>query len=899
MMNWLFGLFEFRSLRAKFLAVVTPMVLASTVIVFGLFELSARREAEQRLHNKLDKLVAIQSAVVAESLWNVADEQIKLILAALAIDPDILGAAVYDDQDILVAWTGEVDELETGRFVDQKEIVYVYDDNKEVIGRLAIALTDAQIEAAAQQRLMIAGILGALLLAAVILSTLIANRRTIGIPLERLLESINSTRSGGKRIPVEWESRDEIGTVVSAFNQMQTQQQADEAALRKARDELELRVEERTRELAEATKNAERAQMQLSHAIESISEGFSLFGPDDRLIVCNKRYRELLRDGIGDLVVAGASFEDIIRKTANNGLVQDAVEDPEAWIAERIARHANPGPSHLQEYADNRWIRVSERKTDDGSTVAVYTDITELKRREQEAEEANHAKSQFLANMSHELRTPLNAVIGITEMLMEDAEELGQDDFIDPLQRISRAGKHLLNLINEILDLSKIEAGKIEMNIEEFDLSAMINDLTTTVSPLAEKNGNELVVTCEDNLGAISADQTRMRQIILNLLSNACKFTENGRVSLEAISAGPKPDDWVTVSVSDTGIGLSPEQIERLFEEFSQADSSTTRRFGGTGLGLAISRRLARMMGGDIDVVSSLGKGATFTLRIPRAAKAVSELAGGESPETEMPAVRLEQADHPRVLVVDDDRTARELMRVMLAKEGYDVLTAASGREGLELARKFNPSVITLDVIMPELDGWDFLKEIKSDESTAAIPVIMATILEKPDRGFALGASEYLTKPIDREKLKQLLQKYHPHERIPEVLVVEDDPTARSILRSIFTESGWKVTEAENGSVGISRLTDAQPDFIILDLLMPEMDGFEFLERLRQLPDFGAVPVVVLTAADLTPEDHLRLNGGVKQIILKTGLSRQELLKQLSQMISENTRRLSIEAASG
>jgi signal transduction histidine kinase/DNA-binding response OmpR family regulator/uncharacterized membrane protein affecting hemolysin expression len=868
------------------------MVLASTVIVFGIFELSAQREAEKRLHDKLEKLVTIQSAVVAESMWNVADEQIKLILAALAIDPDILGVAVYDDQDILVAWTGQVEDLEQAQFFAEKEIVYVYDQNEEVIGRLAIALTDAQIKVAAQQRLMIAIILGALLLGAVILSTLIANRRTIGIPLERLLKSINSARGGGERVPVDWASRDEIGTVVAAFNEMQEQQQADEAALRKARDELELRVAERTSELAEATVAAKRAQLQLSHAIESISEGFSLYGPDDRLIVCNRQYRELLYHGVEEVIVAGASFEEIISNAAEKGLIKDALEAPEDWIRERIEQHRNPGDAHLQERADGRWIRVSERKTDDDSIVAVYTDITELKEREQEADEANRAKSQFLANMSHELRTPLNAVIGITEMLMEDAEEFGQDDFIEPLERISRAGKHLLNLINEILDLSKIEAGKFEMHIESFDLPGLIDEATTTVSPLAEKNGNELTVDCPDDLGVVSADQTRMRQIILNLLSNACKFTENGRVSLVARAEPDDQNPFVSIAVTDTGIGLSPEQIDRLFEEFSQADSSTTRRFGGTGLGLAISRHLARMMGGDIAVESALGEGATFTLRLPRVA-AVSSADAPESetsaPERRAAPVGTARRDSPRVLVVDDDKASRELMRIMLAKEGYDVVTAVNGREGLELARRLMPSAITLDVVMPELDGWDFLKEIKSDEETAAIPVIMATMTEEPDRGFALGASEYMTKPIDRERMKALLLKYHPRDRTPEVLVVEDDPNVRDVLRGIFTNNGWQVTEAENGSIGIERLNGCRPELIMLDLLMPEMDGFQFLEALRQRPEYGNVTIVVLTAADLTPEDHLRLNGGVTQIVRKTALSRRELLATIKEIIAENT----------
>ncbi|MEJ1996455.1 MAG: response regulator [Limibacillus sp.] len=848
--------FEFRSIRAKFLSLIVPFVLLSIFAVFGIVEYTARISAEEKLFSKLEKLVAIQSAVISESLWNVADDQIKLILSALEIDPDVLAAAVYDDGGILVASIGNIEQIEQNEFFAEKSIIYQYDNERITIGRLAIALSDSQIIADSGARRWIAIGLAALLMIAIISAAMIAHKRTIGLPLERLLQSINRARTEGRRTPVDWASRDEMGTVVSAFNEMQKRQQADEEALRKARDELEQRVEERTRELAAATINAERAQKQLSHAIESISEGFSLYGPDDLLVVCNARYRELLYHGMGELITAGISFESIIRQATERGLIKDAIDDPERWLNERIEHHKNPGPTHLQQRSDGRWIRISERKTDDGS---------------------------FLANMSHELRTPLNAIIGITEMLIEDVEELGNDDLVDPLGRILRAGKHLLSLINEILDLSKIEAGKLELHIEEFDLDLLVQEAATTVRPLAEKNGNVLSVTCPADLGVITADQTRLRQIVLNLLSNACKFTEQGRVEIDV-----KPiDDTFEVAVSDTGIGLSDEQIGRLFEEFSQADTSTTRRFGGTGLGLAISRRLARMMGGDIQVKSEFGKGSTFNLIIPRRAIVAAEADEDTSLKEKAPVSEQASSRNRRVLVVDDDSTARELLRVMLAKEGYDVVTAVDGREGLELAKRLNPSVITLDIIMPEVDGWDFLQQIKSDTATSAIPVIMVTMLDQPERGLALGASEYLTKPIDREMLKRLLASYHTQERTPEVLLIEDDEQTRSVLKGIFAKGGWKVAEAANGKIGINALQSAKPDLILLDILMPEMDGFEFLEQLRQSSDHRSIPVVVLTAADLTPEDHLRLNGGVRTIIQKRGLSRDDLLEKMRRMISE------------
>jgi len=638
------------------------------------------------------------------------------------------------------------------------------------------------------------------------------------------------------------------------------------------------------------------ARQRLTDAIESISEGFSLYDSEDRLVLCNSTYRELLYPGMEEIVTPGTPFATIIRSAAELGLVSDAEGRIDDWIAERLDRHRRPGRPHTQR-RDGRWIQVSEFKTEDSGTVAIYTDITELKQMsidlqesKEVAEAANEAKSTFLANMSHELRTPLNAVIGITEMLKEDAEEFGQDDFIEPLDRISRAGKHLLHLINEILDLSKIEAGKLEFHLEEFDVPSMVRDVATTVQPLADTNGNQLVVHCPQDLGSMRADLTRARQIVLNLLSNACKFTENGEVSVNVRSEEAKAGDQVIMEVSDTGIGMTPEQIDKLFEEFSQADSSTTRRFGGTGLGLAISRRLARMMGGDIEVASTSGEGSTFTVRLPRVGT-VRELSNdGMAEEISMVApspTALSKGNGNRILVVDDDENARELMRRLLAKEGFDVITAVDGEEGLELARKFEPSVITLDVLMPGLDGWDVLKSLKADPALADIPIVMVSIVDESGRGYSLGAADYITKPVKRERMKLLLDKYRSRKKEPRALLIEDDEAARTMMRGILDSDGWQVYEAENGRIALDLIDEAAPDLILLDLMMPEMDGFEFLEALRSHPNHQSRIVVVVTAADLSDEDHRRLNGGVEHVIQKSGLNPDQLLTEVRKLVTQ------------
>ncbi len=508
----------------------------------------------------------------------------------------------------------------------------------------------------------------------------------------------------------------------------------------------------------------------------------------------------------------------------------------------------------------------------------------ELRRAMEQAEEATRSKSQFLANMSHELRTPLNAVIGITEMLEEDAEDLGQDEFLDPLRRIRGAGNHLLHLINEILDLSKIEAGRLELHFEDADLKPLIAEFAMTAQSLAEKNHNQLEIHCPDDIGNMHTDVTRLRQIMLNLLSNACKFTEKGKVSLRVASEAN--NGILTFEISDTGIGMSPEQVTKLFQEFSQADSSTTRKYGGTGLGLAISRRLCRLMGGDIAVTSTTGEGSTFIARLPRQGSLVVEAPTGgadfATPALPQPGRRRSG----KVLVIDDEQTVRDLMRRFLAREGFDVITASDGHEGLALARTLRPTLITLDVLMPEFDGWSVLQALKADPELAQIPVLMLSIVDEKHKGYALGAADYMTKPFDRDRLRNLLAKYGAVVGSSKcILVVEDDVDTRRWLARALEGEGWQVIEAENGRVALERLAETPPDLILLDLMMPEMDGFEFLAELRRDGAVREVPVVVITAADLSEADRERLNVGVERVLQKSAYAPDALLKEVHTLV--------------
>jgi signal transduction histidine kinase/DNA-binding response OmpR family regulator/HAMP domain-containing protein len=511
---------------------------------------------------------------------------------------------------------------------------------------------------------------------------------------------------------------------------------------------------------------------------------------------------------------------------------------------------------------------------------AIAIENAQLYRSAQEAREAaeaaSRAKSTFLANMSHELRTPLNAVIGYSEMLAEDFED-DLEEFIPDLRRIRAAGKQLQSLIDDVLDLSKIEAGKMEMYLESFDIPPLIEDVVSTVQPLVEENDNVLEVHCAENLGSMVADLTKVRQALLNLLSNAAKFTEAGSISLAVTREVVNNVDWIKFRVSDSGIGMSPQQVAKLFQAFSQADASMTRRYGGTGLGLVITKHFCGMMGGEITVESELDVGSTFTIWLPalvQERRAEPPLIGDSRLEHVPPGAGT-------VLVIDDEPSVCHLLSRFLSKEGFRVEIATGGEEGLRLARELQPDVITLDVLMPGTDGWAVLAMLKSDPDLASIPVIMLTIIDDKSKGYALGASEYMTKPIDRERLTATLSKYTRAHHPFSVLVVEDEAVTREMLRRTLEIEGWTVVEAENGQVALERLAEARPGLILLDLMMPEMDGFQFMVEIRKNEVWRSIPVVVVTAKDLTIEDRLRLNGYVERILQKQAFSQDALLAEV------------------
>jgi hypothetical protein len=506
-----------------------------------------------------------------------------------------------------------------------------------------------------------------------------------------------------------------------------------------------------------------------------------------------------------------------------------------------------------------------------------------LRQAREEADAARKAQSAFLAGTSHDLRTPLNSILLYSEMLQQDAETAGQEGMARDLNKIHSAGQHLLQLLNDLLDLAKVEAGKMTLFLEEHSIQALVMELQDLAAPLVAQKGNTLRLEVDPALKTLVTDATRFRQILLNLLSNAAKFTEGGDITLSLRPEHGEGDGWVIAEVRDTGMGIAPDQIDRLFQEFVQGEDNITKRFGGTGLGLVLCQRLSALLGGEIRVASELGKGSVFTIRLPWRR-------GSQDPSphpASMPSLA-QGALGRKVLIIDDDEGFREALGRVFTQEGYQVLEAGGGEEGLAIAREAHPTLITLDVVMPGIDGWTVLRTLKNEPELAGIPVILVTLVEDRSQGFALGAAEYFPKPIDPRRFQEVLRKFATPRG--SLLLVEDDDTQRRALRRILEGDGWRVQEAAHGQEALRFLEEdlakgLKPDLVLLDLLMPRVDGFEFMEILRQRESWRNLPVVVLTSADLEEASRSQLaNHDVKSILSKSAAPRAKLLETVRDM---------------
>ena len=640
------------------------------------------------------------------------------------------------------------------------------------------------------------------------------------------------------------------------------------------------RAEEQLRESQELT----------SLLLESTGEGIYGIDLEGNCTFANPACVRLLGyDSDADLL--GRNMHILVHHTLPNG---DPYPVPECRIykAVREGRGVHVDDEVLWRrdgscFPTEYWSYPMWREGELIGVVLTFIDITERRKVEEQlqlakaaAEQASEAKSQFMANMSHELRTPMNAILGYSEMLVEDAEDAGLADMVEDLTKINVAGKHLLELINAVLDLSKIEAGRMDVLVESFDVASLLENVVTVAEPLVDKNGNELVKDWDESIGTMHADVTKLRQALFNLLSNAAKFTSDGTITL---SVAPEMDGDVEIMrfrVIDTGTGIAADKLDVVFEEFAQAEETTARDYGGTGLGLALTRRLMRLMGGDVTVDSELGVGSTFTIELARDAHAAPTVKRAD--DERAGDGRADDADRDRsdgwhVLVIDDDSHARDLLTRTLESEGYSVITASNGERGVELARSLRPELITLDILMPGKDGWAVLAELKSHPATTDIPVVMLSIATDRDMGYMLGAVESLTKPVDRAVLHEVVRKYVTADR-HHVLVVDDDEASRSMLVRFGEAEGWELSEADNGATALERVREKRPDLILLDLMMPVMDGFEFVEQIQAREEYRGIPIVVVTAKTLTAEDHARLRGSVERVMDKAQMSASDVL---------------------
>ena len=790
-------------------------------------------------------------------------------------------------------------------------------------GRLAlsVALDEAPQRAAFWRRLVTVIAILAMTSIVVVGGALVLTLRLVGW-IQALRAGAARIGSGDLASRISIKTGDELEALADQFNQMAGQLQASYA-------DLEKKVELRTRELAQSVEEL-RALGEVSQAVNStldletvlntiVAKATQLSGTEAGAIYVHGDAKnefalcatygmseafvaELARQGVGfgqstvapaamqhapvqvaDLEAKPTALQEIILRAGYRALLVMPLLGRDKLMGALMVWRKAPGefPQHsvdlLQTFAAQSVLAIQNARL-----------FQEIEDKGRQLELTSQHKSQFVASMSHELRTPLNAIIGLTEMIVSNAARFGTEKAVEPLRRVHGAGTHLLGLINQVLDLSKIEAGKLELSPETVSLAPLLEDVIGTARQLAEQNKNRLVVESPDNLGTLTVDPMRLRQILLNLLSNACKFTKQGGVKLR-VKKVVDGRNWIEIAVADTGIGMTAEQQAKLFEEFTQADSSTARQYGGTGLGLAITLKLARMMGGDVTVTSEPGKGSVFTLRLPGSADSQASSSTGSAGR------RSPTADC--ILVIDDDATARELIADHL--KGFSVVTAAGGVEGLKRAKELRPTAITLDVMMPDLDGWSVLAALRQDPELADIPVIMVSIVDEHRRGIALGAAGYLTKPVDRERLHRLVSRFRAPVPPTRVLLVEDDAVQRERMRGWLEGPQWAVREAENGREALKRIEENKPDVILLDLMMPEMDGFAVVAALQKEAGWRDIRVIVITSLDLNAKDRARLNAGVQSVLVKERFQPANLVERIRRLVHSKPPVLSgMEAAS-
>ncbi len=757
------------------------------------------------------------------------------------------------------------------------------------------------------------GIVTALSLGVALFLTITQVRRLTG-PVRRLAEAAYHIAHGQRSVKVAIDSSDEVGRLAQAFNDMAAGLEQHEAALQRKVDETQTLYEigqeitsrvtleptltlivERSRDLLQGEVSMLALRQEESDAFVIQAYGGSV--PEEFRRMRIRRGEGLMGRvaAIGQPLTVGdyleeypdSPFLEIVRQSGFRSAVAVPLKARDAVIGVLNVYSRTPDKFReedrqlLSALADQAAIAIENaklfqqvRRHAEELEARVRERTRELEEANRKLEAASQHKSEFLANMSHELRTPMNAIIGFTRLVMRRGKDILPAREYENLGKILISADHLLTLINDILDLSKIEAGRMEIHPTSFDLEPLVELCLRTVEPLVKSERLRLVKAIETPLPSLSTDQDKLKQILVNLLSNAVKFTEEGTVTVTA----RRRDGQVAIAVEDTGIGIPADKLELIFEEFRQVDSSSTRKYSGTGLGLSISRHLARLLGGDITVQSTFGVGSTFTVTFPtRYAPSQLTVRTAMAPSREE-SVAQPEADRV-VLAIDDDPDVVYLLRENLAEAGYRVVGAANSEEAVQKAREIRPFAITLDILMPHKDGWQVLHELKADAGTRNIPIIVLSIVDNKDLGYRLGAFDYLLKPFDREAILATLARIPPQQG--RLLVVDDDPQVVDLVRQLLEGEPYEVMAAAEGQEALEAISQKPPDAILLDLLMPGMDGFAVLEHLQQDPQSRHIPVIVLTAKTLTTTEQVILEQSVRTVIQKRGLDRDALIQEL------------------
>jgi PAS domain S-box-containing protein len=633
--------------------------------------------------------------------------------------------------------------------------------------------------------------------------------------------------------------------------------------------------------------------LELAATLESTEDGIVVVDFDGRIQTANRRFAEMW--GIPARVFGDgyADSKEILP------YIMERIESPEPALARaRAVFDSDEETFDTLELKDGRTVEQFSRPQKIDGRIAgrvwSFRDVTEKKQvaaalsaAKTAAEEASLAKGEFLASMSHELRTPLNSVIGFANVLLKNKHGSLQATDLHYLERIRANGQHLLELINDVLDLSKIEVGKMAAEVEQVALGELVEQTVETMRGAVREDGVTLRAVLPGAMAPIATDPRKLKQVLINLLGNALKFTEKGEVTVRVV-ADPQTQRAVCIEVRDTGVGIPADRIAAIFEAFQQADTGTGRRFGGTGLGLTIAASLCELLGFRLEVESELGVGSTFRLLLqPDPLGAMDPEARGEPAHQPSPG-RDDDALGPElrgrlVLVIDDDTDSRTLLTHHLEESGARTITAATGEQGLRMAREFHPDLITLDLLLPGMAGWDILRALKTDRDLRHIPVVIVSMVAHESRRLVVGAAEVVEKPIDRQALIAALRRTLGKEP-RRILIVDDEPDARDLLSSYLEDEGAEIRTARDGVEALRLLEDYIPDIVLVDLLMPNMDGVQLIARLNEKEPYRSIPIIVVTSKRLTREEEERLERSTLAVLRKGALLEQELIGALQRI---------------